>query len=371
MEKFLQGKLIIYLVASVLPLLFLSIFLADLVCTFLALFFIFFVIKYRIKIIYKNIFFVLSIFFYLILLLSSLLSEETLFSLKSSVPFFRIIFFCFLLSYLISNNKNFLSIIYQFTKCSFIILVLCGFFEYISTYYYLEEQNYLDRANIRLSLFISDEQKLGSYLVRLFGFFLALHIIKKNKTQSQNLVFFILTILTSLIILLSGERNSLFFLILLFLGMFILLNISYKVKLISFVSVLTLFTSFLYFNPNLSKRIIFDKNNQFKLTRDQIIIFTPQHTAHYITAFNMFLDKPILGHGPKTFRIKCSNKKFNESVFVYDEFIKHEYSGCSSHPHNTYVQLMAETGIIGVLLFTLGFLFIIFNFFKHCFKFFF
>ena len=371
MEKFLHGKLIIYLVASVIPLLFLSIFLADLVCTSLAIYFIFLVIKYRIEIIYKNIFFVLSLFFYLILLLSSLLSNEILFSLKSSFPFFRIIFFCFLLSYLISNNKNFLSTLYQFTKCTFIILVLCGLLEYISTYSYLYEQNYLDRANIRLNLFISDEQKLGSYLIRLFGFFLALHIIKKNKTKSQNLFFLILTILTFLIILLSGERNSLFFLILLLLGMFILLNISYKIKLISFVSVLILFTSFLYFNQNLSKRIIFDQNNQFKLTGGEIIIFTPQHTAHYLTAFNMFLDKPILGHGPKIFRIECSNKKYSESVFVYDKFIKHEYSGCSSHPHNTYLQLMAESGIVGTLLFTSGFLFIILNFFKHLFKFFF
>ena len=137
MEKFLHGKLIIYLVASVIPLLFLSIFLADLVCTSLAIYFIFLVIKYRIEIIYKNIFFVLSLFFYLILLLSSLLSNEILFSLKSSFPFFRIIFFCFLLSYLISNNKNFLSTLYQFTKCTFIILVLCGLLEYISTYSYL------------------------------------------------------------------------------------------------------------------------------------------------------------------------------------------------------------------------------------------
>ena len=46
-------------------------------------------------------------------------------------------------------------------------------------------------------------------------------------------------------------------------------------------------------NQNLSNRIIFDKNNQFNFSKDKIILFTPQHTTHYLTALNMFVDKPF------------------------------------------------------------------------------
>ena len=53
------------------------------------------------------------------------------------------------------------------------------FFEYIYEYNQLVQSNRLDEVHIRLSLFLSDEQKLGSYLVRLYGLFFALHIIKK------------------------------------------------------------------------------------------------------------------------------------------------------------------------------------------------
>ena len=35
-------------------------------------------------------------------------------------------------------------------------------------------------------------------------------------------------------------------------------------------------------------------------------IFTPNHDSLIKTAYNMFLDKPILGHGPKSFRLISS-----------------------------------------------------------------
>lgn len=185
MQKFIEGKLIVYLVASIIPLLSVSIFLADFICSFLAIFFLCFVIKNNIYAIFKNIFITFSIFFYLLIVFSSILSSDILFSLQSSLPFIRIIIFCLLISHLISNNKNFLKILYEFIKFTFLVLVLYGFIEYFYMHYNLSKKDLIDMVNIRLNLFITDEQKLGSYLVRLFGIFLALHIISNNHTRNQ------------------------------------------------------------------------------------------------------------------------------------------------------------------------------------------
>ena len=67
-------------------------------------------------------------------------------------------------------------------------------------------------------------------------------------------------------------------------------------------------------------------------------IFTPAHDSLIRTAYNMFKEKPIIGHGPKMFRVKCKEEKYVEGK-----------TPCSTHPHNFYVQLLAETGILGFL----------------------
>ena len=62
------------------------------------------------------------------------------------------------------------------------------------------------------------------------------------------------------------------------------------------------------------------------------------HAAHFKTAYSMFVDKPFIGHGPKSFRTQC-----------YDIKYKYNRWSCSTHPHNMYMQLLSETGFIGFL----------------------
>ena len=52
----------------------------------------------------------------------------------------------------------------------------------------------------------------------------------------------------------------------------------------------------------------------------------------------MFKDNILIGVGPKNFREVCKKREYNFSEKT-----------CSTHPHNTYVQLLSETGIVGFL----------------------
>ena len=365
MKRIFEGKPIIYLIASIIPLLSISIFLADLICSALAVLFLFYLIKSNFNFVYKNTFFIISIIFYFVCVISSIFSDDILFSLKSSLPLIRIISFLFLLSYLITFNKDLIDVFYNFIKVTFLILILSGFVDYFYKYNLLADLGVADLygRHIRLDLFvfISDEEKLGSFLVRIYGLFLALHIVKKNKSKNQNIFFFILTLLTAIIILLSGERTSLFFMILFSFICLILLNIKFKTKLIFLTLISTCFFLLLFLNTNLSQRIIGDKGNQFSFSKNEVIIFTPAHTAHYKAALKMFLDKPYLGHGPRMFRLICWDEIYNDCFFL----VCGQSRACSTHPHNTYVQLLAETGIIGTILFTSGFIYITYTLLKH------
>ena len=361
-DKIINHRILLYFAASIIPLLSISIFLADLILSILSILFLVFLIKNNPSIFYKNFFFLISLSFYFLSIISSFFSQDIFFSLKSSLPLIRIIIFIFLINYLIENKKETVDILFFFIKYSFLILVLYGLIFYSIEYINLILSDELNTRNIRLKLPISDEEKLGSYLVRLYGIFFALYLLKEKRKKSENFLFYFLTLLTSLVILLSGERTSLFFMILFCLLCVFLLNFNLKTKFIYFFSVITIFLIFLSFNSNLSKRLIFDKNNQINISSENIIIFTAQHTAHYKTGMNMFFDKPWVGHGPKMFRKLCHYENYNEIVLKFDGS---KYNGCSSHPHNTYVQLLAETGVIGTIIFSLGFIHVLFILINH------
>jgi hypothetical protein len=102
------------------------------------------------------------------------------------------------------------------------------------------------------------------------------------------------------------------------------------------------------------KKDIFSPNqdglNIFSPNHDSLNIFSPNHDSLIRTAYNMFLEKPFFGHGPKMFRVKCNDEKYAVGT-----------RSCDTHPHNFYVQLLAETGIVGF-----SFLFSAFAYVLYC-----
>ena len=72
--------------------------------------------------------------------------------------------------------------------------------------------------------------------------------------------------------------------------------------------------------------------------------YDTQWGAHYLVSIEMFKLKPFIGNGYRSFRNEC--KKYDEIKSASKNI-----RCCSSHPHNYVIELMAETGLVGVIIY--------------------
>lgn len=349
-------NLISILCACIVPLLVTGPFLPDLLISILSLWFLYYTFSKKYFFIYKNIYFYFFLSFCLVCILSSLLSDHILVSLKSSIFYFRIGIFALLISYLINKNKNIINYFYFSFLITFSLLIIDGYFQYFTGFNLIGLEANVDR----ISSFFGDELILGSYLSRLTPLFVALFIARPNKQFWEYIFIPTLILMIALLILMSGERASLlFFMIFLAFITFFLSNYKFiKICLILGFFIL----SFIFINNNsvYKKRIIDNTLESVGVYSSKKFIFSPQHDPLIKVGWKMFLEKPILGHGPKLFRIKCMNEKYSSSKI-----------NCHPHPHNFYIQLLAETGLVGFsFLFGLliYFIYLVFNHILYYFK---
>ena len=336
----------------------------DLMVSLLSILFITYSLSNKDFYFHKNKIFYAYLIFWGIIILSSLLSDLKLISLKSSFFHIRFLIFGFFIYLLIKKNNDFFNNFFPFLLVILSIVIFDGYFQFFFDVNTLG----FDRpyANQRLSGFFNDEWILGSYLVRTLPLFLCVYILnsKKNNILISLFIFFY-----CLLIFLTGERAS-FFLLTIFIGLILLFfNIKkiYKFSVLLLIIIIPLIV--VSINENIRERMfnqvligfgIFEdippvasdglnqkkKGREIKCCKMPEHLFSYGHSKHYEVAIKMFLDKPLFGHGLKSFRYKCHD-------FQVD-------LGCSSHPHNTYVQLLAESGLFSFLL-----VFILFIFFCY------
>ncbi|MDC0940388.1 O-antigen ligase family protein, partial [Candidatus Pelagibacter sp.] len=228
--------------------------------------------------------------------------------------------------------------------------ILDGFHEYF----------YKNTGN-RVTSFFGDEEILGSYLSRLWPIFFGLSLIFfKNKKKLLFLISLIF-ILSEVLIFLSGDRTAFFYINLSAIFIIIFSKNLFKLRIITLLSSLFIIVIISLFNPSAKERVVDYTIDQMNLANKnqqnkEVYIFSKEHTHHYITAYRMFLDNKILGVGVKNFRIFCN----------YEDYKKSHLS-CSTHPHNTYIQILSETGIIGFIFLIAVLIFFCKNIFFHLF----
>lgn len=289
--------------------------------------------------------------FCIYLIIRSILSSNILLSLESSLFYFRYVFFVLGAIYIVKLNPIFIK---WFILSLFISLILT-YFSGLSQIFF--DYNFLGESSPRqdrLVLF-EDELIIGSFIARttpiLIGLIFFIDFNKKFKLTLVTLT----TLISLFIIFMSGERTSLFIFLFFIFSMIILSSSRLSYKIISFC-IIIIFSSIIIFNNNTIKDRIINQTvsdfNLFDNNNGQIKLFSKIHQGHMGSAYKMFKDNIIFGQGPKLFRDLCD-----------DDDYQHEFS-CSSHPHNTYIQLLAEIGLIGFLFIFSFFIFLFYFYIK-------
>mgnify|MGYP001178968909 FL=1 len=324
-------------------------FLPDLGLVILSIFGIYLVIKKKVDYKKYKIFFGLSILLTTLFLISSLLSNYTLESLKYPIFYFRYVFFVLAIIYFLQNKKNFLRNFFLsfFFIYSFVLLDALVQFIFLKDLFLIPKP-----SNLRVTAMFGDELILGSYISRLFPIYLISIIFINKKYNYPKFINVFLILIAILVVSISGERSALFSMFIIFIFCLFFKNFFQMTSLIAIVLSILFLTLLINNNEFIKQRFYTETKNQITETLQGKHIISKFHHAHYVTAIKISKDNFFFGVGPKSFRFECNKDKYNIP------------NACSTHPHNTYIQLLSETGIFSFIIVISIFIYCFYKIFK-------
>ncbi len=270
-----------------------------------------------------------------------------------SLLYIRFLIFLIVFHYIFNFNKNFSKKLFFL-----LLLILLIFFIDINSEYFLKINLLGHKFNgVRIQSLFSDEWIVGSYLSKMVPVIITLFFVNKKKSRYiffkikyNDYYVFAILLISSFLILLSGERSA-FFSIALYstLILFLLKFDKNKKYLFILVVIFTFLVSISILKPTYER--------MYKHTLNQLNIFSSDykkdHQLLFETGIKIFNNNKVIGSGLKGFRNQCKKEKY------YIE------GGCSTHPHNFYILFLSELGFLGFLfLFTLFIVLNLIIFFK-------
>ncbi len=297
----------------------------------------------------------------LYLIILSSLSQDPYLSFESSLFFFRFGIFAYAVKEIILNNPDYIKKFYYFLTVITLFVIIDGYIQYFFG------QNIFGYSyeGLRLTLF-DDTKFIGHYLARLVPIIVAIAISYFSNSKTSLFLISLIFISADVLIFLSGERTS-FFILSLFTLIVLVLISKWKIVRLMTIIISAIVIIFVVSSDSIVKeRMVTQTINQTGAG----VTFSPEHDLLFESSFNIFLDHKYFGVGPKLFRSLCSDKKYARDMFGYRDKITSwdETNSCNTHPHNMYLQLLAETGIIGTLPIVMLLLYLSFVLFKQFFN---
>lgn len=318
-------------------------FLSDLSISIISIIFLIYCVKKKNFSYFQNKYFYFFLLFWLYLLLNSILININFDSLKISFFYFRFGIFSIAIATILSFDSRYLKYFFYSICICFFCLIIDSFYQYFNGKNLL---GFVTPDKMRVSSFFGDEMILGSYVSRLYPLLLGLSLIYSvNNKIKINIIIIIILLLSYVVVFISGDRANFFYINFSLIFIILLFNNFLKLRILFILGIISLTIFVSYLNPIAKQRLIdrsLQQMNLFKtekssiIAQDKIIVFTEVHTHFYKSAYSIFLDNKLLGVGVKNYRKICKNQKYYKNTY-----------SCSTHPHNTYLQLLAETGLVG------------------------
>lgn len=291
-----------------------------------------------------NIYLLLLFAFWLYIFFISFFSKYYKVALYSSFSYIRFLIFTLAISWIVTNKIN-----YQKLINYFLIAILFVDFDIIFQYFTgYDIFGYPSSTNRHGGPF-GNELVAGAFLSKISLPVLSLSFYKiKTGSLKEKLFNLFLIILTTVSILLSGDRLPSFHIILfLILASLIFLNFR------NFLMVLLVLFLLLLILINSSSLV----KNRFNDTKIIFNNFSNSSYYHlYENSVNVWKQNKLFGVGIKNYNLICDE--------ITKDYKKKEHDYCSSHPHNIFLELIVSTGIIGAIIFYSAFILIFKEFLK-------
>lgn len=305
-------------------------------------------------------FFVLALFSAVINTIESISAENDNSSFIKTILFFRYLFLYFVLRFLIENEKIYF-------KWFFISSLCCTLFVSFDIFYqFAFSQDIFGIKPLhpsKLSGPFGDELVAGGYIHKfsLFGIFV-LPFFKLKKSY-LSLILSMLFLIYFTAIILSGNRMPL---VLFLLSIFLIILFEQKTRKylpISLIVVSSVF--FIIYKNNSIVKDSFD--SFFDNSKDIINVFVienitksskipekriPIYYQEFKTFYGTWMMNKYIGGGIKSFRHNCPKRKI---------LSHNERTTCNMHPHNYYLEILTDIGIIGLIISCLIFIITIYN----------
>lgn len=274
-------------------------------------------------------------------------------NLIKSFTFIRYLFFYFSIRLIIEKD-------YFDIKTFFISSGICVIFvslDLILQFYSGKDIFGFPKAHHKLSGPFGDELIAGSYLQRFCLFLFFLIPFYKNLFSKRNLILILLLlfILIFFSVVIAGNRMSVILLMMLFVFLFLNEKQLRKFVIILVPLILILFFTLYKFYPNikemtdhfltLSLEIIFSLD---EIYNNPNLDFSNMYLKEFHLGYMTWKENIIIGGGINSFYLNC----------------KINYDICTSHPHNYYLEILSELGIIGICVVSIIFVKLLHIYFK-------
>ena len=208
----------------------------------------------------------------------------------------------------------------------------------------------------RIVSFFRDEPIAGAF-INGFIFVVMGYLLMNSKNKNSTIIITILFFILSLVaVLITGERSNT---IKVFIGFIIFLFfldfLKFKTKLF-FLLFLSSFLAAIIFSSDYLKLRYKGQFYDFlssKETRDKTLE-NNIYIKIYKSGFEVFKNYPLLGVGTKNYRVETCKKSEKNSNYV-----------CTTHPHQIYIEFLAEHGILGLILILSMLFYLIFRILKQ------